>query len=240
MGRQALLGLTLLVSVFGGAGCDKETVVAPSLVVSCAATPATGPAPLAVTFALNVGGAQGAFTVAIDYGDGAQGSDPGRSHSYLNAGSYNAAFTVTTPSQSARCSAAVTVGPGSGLGPSPTPSPSPTENGPPEPTFRTEPEAVGGVLVSGQAPLTVHFDMCRTADPDGDRLYFEMDLDGNGSFEFRGATGVDCRHERVYVAGTHAPRVCVSDIECPWWPSCEGVGRLHSPRCRTYSVVATP
>lgn len=238
MGRRACLVVVLGVAL--GGACKKETVVAPALVAACSASPATGSAPLLVAFRLDVEGAEGQFDVAIDYGDGTQGSDPARSHTYTSTGSYNAAFAVRTASQSARCTAAVTVTPGAAATPTPAPSPAQTENSPPMPTFRTEPVAVGGTTISGPAPLTVAFDMCRTVDPDDDRLYFEMDLDGDGRFEYHGATGVDCRHSRTYAAGTYAPLVCVTDVACPYWPSCEGTGRLHGPRCRSYVVSSRP
>jgi hypothetical protein len=237
MFRRVYLSVALGAAL-GVAGCDKETLVAPALVAACSATPSTGPAPLVVTFRLDVAGAEGNFNTAVDYGDGTQGTDPGRAHTYTSPGSYNAVFSVTTASQSARCTAGVTATPGTT--PTPTPSPSPAQNSPPEPTFRTEPAAVGGVAISGRAPLTVSFDLCRTVDPDGDRLYFQMDLDGDGAFEYHGATGTDCRHDRTYSAGTVTPLVCVTDVACPFWPSCEGTGRLHSPLCRAYSVTALP
>jgi hypothetical protein len=237
MHRRVTLMLALAAAL-GVVACDEETVVAPALVASCSATPPGGPAPLVVTFRLDVAGAAGSFGAAIDYGDGTQGTDPGRPHTYLSSGSYNAVFSLTTASQSARCTVGVTVTPGAT--PTPSPSPSSGQNAPPEPTFRTEPAAVGGVVISGQAPLTVSFDLCRTSDPDGDRLYFQMDLDGDGAFEYRGATGADCRHDRTYLAGSYTPLVCVTDVACPFWPSCEGTGRLHSPLCRAYSVTARP
>ena len=238
MGRRALLVLILGGSLCGGTACDKKSVIAPSLVASCSAQPASGQAPLAVTFALNVAGAEGTFSVAIDYGDGTQGSEASQSHTYGTAGAYNAVFSVATVSQSARCTTTVVVSPGTG--PTPSPSPTPAQNRPPEPSYRTEPAAIGGVVISGAAPLEIHFDMCRTVDPDGDRLFFEMDLNGDGVFEYHGPTGVDCRHIQVYPAGTYAPKLCVSDVACDFWPICDGAGRLHPRLCRTYSVTASP
>ena len=229
--RWLFLVLGCLVAA-GGARCREETVVtAPTLAAECAATPSSGPAPLTVVFTLNVAGAQGAFSVAVDYGDGTRGDDASRPQAYSAAGAYSAAFTVTTASQSARCSVLVTV-----AAPAPTPPP---PNRPPEPVFRTVPTATGSTL-SGKAPLEVNFDMCNTADPDKDALYFKMDLDGDGVFEYHGPTGADCRHRHTYATGTYAPKVCVTDVDCSTWPACEGLPPLHSFQCRSYSVVANP
>jgi hypothetical protein len=82
--------------------------------------------------------------------------------------------------------------------------------------------------------------MCRTVDPDGDRLRFEMDLDGNGTFEYQGSTGVDCRHEATYGAGTHLATICVTDVDCDTWPACFGNATFHPRQCRSYSIVVSP
>ena len=88
--RGALLGLAL------AAGCGKESPVTPTaLATSCSATPASGAAPLAVSFNVNVSGAQGALTVQIQYGDGQTGTDVGARHTYTSPGTYTATFTAT-------------------------------------------------------------------------------------------------------------------------------------------------
>jgi hypothetical protein len=232
------LGLILAVAVplvTAGLGCEKSTTTtAPTLTADCAANPSSGTAPLSVTFVLNVSGAQGSFSVAIAYGDGASGTDPDQPHRYTAAGSYTASFTVVTDTQSARCSAPVTV-----AAPQPTPTPTPGPNQPPQPVFKTTP-AANGSTISGTAPLVVNFNLCQTADPDGDPLRFRMDLDGNGAFEYEGSTGVDCRHPATYGAGTHDATICVTDIVCPSWPVCAGYPTLHPFQCRSYSIVVTP
>ncbi len=221
-----------LILCLGAATCSKDTTVtAPTLTAHCGASPSSGGAPLTVVFTLDVAGAQGAFSVAIDYGDGTQGSDPGRPHVYTAPGAYSASFTVTTASQSARCSTPIAA-----AAPSPPP---PRPNQPPAPFYKTVPGA-SRTTITGQAPLTVHFNMCRSTDADGDTLYYRMDLDGNGTFEFHGATGADCRHEATYAAGTHTATICVTDVDCSTWPACEGLPPLHPFQCRTYSVVAAP
>lgn len=96
--RLGIAGLGLAVLA-----CDKESVVAPSLSVTCGASPSSGRAPLAVNFSLNVAGAQGGTTVRINYGDGASGTEVSAPHTYSSAGSYTASFNVSTPTQSALC-----------------------------------------------------------------------------------------------------------------------------------------
>src|SRR6266542_3835825 len=57
-------------------GCRGDTLVAPKLEATCAANPASGVAPLLVTFNLSVAGAEGPFTVGVNYGDGIAGPLP--------------------------------------------------------------------------------------------------------------------------------------------------------------------
>lgn len=230
--HRALAFLSVLASV--GQGCTKNTVTAPTLSATCAASPASGPAPLRVTFTLDVAGAQGSFSVAIDYGDGTTGSGPAQAHVYSTGGSFSPALTVTTPTQSARCSTLVTVAP-----PQPTPTPAPAANQPPDAVFFTNPGAPGSTI-TGQAPFDVEFNMCRTTDPEHDPLRFEMDLDGNGSFEYQGSTGADCRHTATYAAGSHTVTLCVTDVDCNTWPACFGNATLHPLQCRSYLVVVSP
>jgi len=115
--------------------CDEEqNVAAPTLSSTCEARPASGPAPLAVSFLVNVSGAEGPITVSISYGDGTSGTNPDAPHSYAAAGSYNAAFDIRTQTQSARCTAAVSVSGGSNPA---------SGNQPPNAVFKSTPAAVG-------------------------------------------------------------------------------------------------
>jgi hypothetical protein len=82
--------------------------------------------------------------------------------------------------------------------------------------------------------------MCQSVEPDGDRMYFKMDLDGDGSFEFNGASGADCRHSATYAVGTRSATICVTDVDCPSWPLCDGLPPLHPFQCRSYTVIARP
>ena len=70
-------------------GCDEKTTSepTPALSVTCAANPASGRAPLSVGFTVNVSGAQGAFSIGINYGDGTTGSSVASPHTYATAGS---------------------------------------------------------------------------------------------------------------------------------------------------------
>jgi PKD repeat protein len=216
--------LLLLLIAVGPACKHEENVTAPTLSATCSAQPASGPAPLAVSFLVGVSGAQGTFNVAVSYGDGATGTDPRAVHTYATSGNFIASFVVTTPTQSAACSTAVAVGPGG--------SPPPGDNQPPKPVFKTSPLANHGTI-TGTAPLSIRFNMCLTADPEGDPLYFTMDFNGDGKVDQGGTTGGNCRRDHVYVAGTWTAYNCVRDIE-------PGGKALHDDQCATYTVVANP
>lgn len=222
-GRLGLVALTLWLPA-----CGSGTVVAPSLTATCGASPSSGQAPLVVSFSLNVAGAEGAIGVRIDYGDGASGAEIGAPHTYVNAGSYTASFAVSTPTQSALCSTPVRVD-----APPPPPTPTPTPTGPnqaPTAVFNTNPVPDASGRFAGTPTLTISFNMCRSSDPEGDPLFFRMDLDGDGRFEEEGTTGADCRHSHDYdVAGTYVPRVCVTDLNRSRTPA-------HPYQCRDYVV----
>jgi hypothetical protein len=209
-------------------GCEKQTPATPTLTATCSATPSSGPAPLVVNFTLNVSGGEGALTTRINYGDGAAGTDVTAPHSYASPGTYTASITATTPTQTALCSLTVRVDPP----PSPAPSPTPVSgpNQPPSVVFRTTPAAGPGDTFLGDRSLTIQFNLCQSSDPDGDRLNFRMDLDGDGSFEVDGPTGADCRRSRVYPRGTvAAPRLCATDLLSSLAPA-------HPYQCKSYSV----
>ncbi len=234
MASRFRLVVLLAVGAAGGLGCNEGRVTELALTIRCAASPASGMAPLTVAFGLDIANALGAVSVAIQYGDGTQGSDPGARHVYTAAGDYMASITVSAGLETARCSVPISVAPG----PAPTPTPR-VANRPPDAGFRTTPTSIGSAI-TGTAPFRVDFNMCTTVDPDGDRLYFRMDLDGDGAFEFHGSTGVDCRHSATYPVGTRTATQCVTDVDCPSWPLCEGIAPLHSFQCRSYTVTAVP
>jgi PKD repeat protein len=207
--------------------------VAPSLSTNCSANPASGPAPLTVSFSLNVVGAQGGLGVRINYGDGAAGTEISAPHTYGDAGSYTASFNVSTPTQSALCSATVRVD----AAPAPTPSPTPAPgavNQAPSAVFNTNPDPDSSDVFVGVPTLTIAFNMCRSTDPDGDPLNFRMDLDGDGVFEVDGPTGADCRRSHDYDRfGIFVARVCVTDLLPSRSPA-------HPYQCRNYVVRLDP
>ena len=179
-----------------------------------------------MSFNLAVAGASGPLAVTVEYGDGTSGTNPDAVHSYAAAGLFTAAFTVNAGGQTARCSATVSV----------VASTVPTTliaNTPPVAVFRTTPDAEPNGKITGAAPLVVRFNMCPTGDPDGDRLLFTMDFDGNGRNEVEGTSGAACRRDsNPYGSGTHFPRICVTDIDAEDQP-------LHAFQCRSYRVVVS-
>lgn len=236
MPRRTRFAIAVVLAAGSGPAClqDTTTQATAPLAVGCSANPTAGPAPLTVAFGLDVANALGAITVAIQYGDGTPGTDPDVRHVYGVAGDYMASFTVTAGIETARCSVPISVAPA----PAPTPTPR-AANQPPVPEFRTTP-ATSGSSLTGTAPFRVEFNLCRTVDADGDALYYTMDLDGDGGFEFHGATGVDCRHAATYAVGTRTATVCVTDKDCPSWPLCDDYAPLHPFQCRSYTVTAVP
>jgi len=209
-------------------GCTRQTTVAPTLAVTCSPTPPSGPAPLLVSFNVNVAGAQGSFSVAINYGDGTSGTDLAAAHTYTDPGTYTATFTVRSATQSALCTSAVSVG-----APAPTPTPPPAQNQPPAPVFKTTPAAGAGDLITGTAPFSVRYNLCDSSDPEQDVLYFSMDFEGDGVFDTGGTTGAHCRRTFSYPAGSFQPRVCVTDLGPDHVPS-------HPYQCKRYTVRSVP
>src|SRR5512143_1092730 len=135
--------------------CDHQTTAPTAmLAIQCAAVPAGGAAPLSVAFTLDVQNAPGALTFDISYGDGARSGDPDARHVYSAAGEYVASITLSSGTQTARCSVPISVS---------TPTPAPTgDNAWPNASFRTTPVAAGATI-TGRAPLTVQFNMCRSS-----------------------------------------------------------------------------
>jgi hypothetical protein len=226
MARQSIVaGVVGALLALSGPACQKgDTVTAPALTATCEARPASGLVPLTVTFLLSVSGAEGPFSVSVSYGDGATGTNPDAPHTYAS-GVFTAAFTVATATQSARCATTVTVLP------STVPSP-PAGNQAPTAVFKSTPDAVGSTI-SGTAPFSVRFNMCASSDPEGDRIFFFHDFDGNGTIDWGGLTGAHCRADHVYAAGTWKARNCLHDIDA-------NNEALHNDQCKTYTVVVTP
>jgi PKD domain len=220
MRRGLVFGIALAL-----AACE-ETTTAPTLSATCSANPSTGPAPLAVSFNLAVAGATGTPQVSVDYGDGSTGTNPDVVHRYASVGLFTAAFTVSASGQTARCAATVTVV-------ASTVPTIPIGNTPPTAVFRTTPDAVPGDQITGASPLVVRFNMCPSADPDGDRLLFTMDFNGDGRNEVEGTSGANCRRDSTpYLTGAHTAHVCVTDMDDAGRPR-------HGFQCRTYRIVVS-
>jgi len=222
--RPAVASLAGLVALLAPA-CE-ESSTGPTLSATCTANPSSGLVPLTVSFNLSVAGGQAPLQIDVDYGDGSHGTNPDVVHTYQNAGLYTAAFTVSSHGQTARC--ATTIGAATSTFPT-----LPILNLPPNAVFRTTPAAGPGGQITGPAPLVVRFNMCPTGDPDGDKLLFTMDFNGDGRNEVEGSSGGACRHDSdPYPAGTWSPRICVTDLGPDGKP-------LHPFQCATYRVTAS-
>jgi PKD domain-containing protein len=81
------------------------------------------------------------------------------------------------------------------------PPPPPVGNQPPVPEFKVTP-----FPTRGPAPLEVNFNLCPTADPDGDRIVFFFDF-GDGT----SAQGPPCRQQNTYHHGRFTANMCVWD-----------------------------
>lgn len=227
MGALRSLRIVLAAAVGLALGsCHGDTLVGPRLEATCSANPATGPAPLLVAFNLGVSGAEGSFTVAVAYGDGASGTEPDRTHTFVAPGVYTASFTVSTATQSARCASTVTAT-------TPPIVPVPLDDTPPKAVFETLPAAGPGDQIAGKAPLAVRFNMCGSSDVDREVLRWTMDFQGDGRNDVDGTTGAACRRTFTYAAGTYQPRICVTDLRA------DG-SNAHAFQCKSYMVTATP
>lgn len=212
-------------------GCnDKGTE--PNLTATCSASPASGSAPLAVAFTLNVGGVS-SFEVSINYGDGTSSNALNLAHVYQSAGGYTATFSVRAGERSASCSTAVNVTGPTTPTPSPSASPTPGVNSPPNAVYRTNPRPGPGDIFSGKAPFPIEFSMCASTDVDIDVLLWTMDFEGDGKLEVRGSTGGSCRRSNTYGAGNYRPEICVTDLDAAGKPR-------HDFQCKRYTVQITP
>jgi hypothetical protein len=227
--KSSYVGACLSIMLaLGFSSCeDDDNPAAGDLTVTCAAVPASGLAPLSVTFDFRVAGAEPGQNVAasVNYGDGTSSTDPYAGHTYLSAGSFPVAFSVTSGGRSASCNASVNVT-------APTGPAAPTGNQAPNAVFKTNPFANGG-NIQGKAPLEVKFNLCTTTDPDLDRLRFTMDFTNDGQLDVDGTTGADCRRGTTYQQGTYRARICVTDLDSGFVP-------IHPPQCENYTVNSTP
>ena len=83
MAGRTRLAVVLALAAAGGSGCPGHHHGAGAHAeIHCSANPTSGAAPLTVAFGLDVAGALGAVSVAIQYGDGTQGTNPDARHVY--------------------------------------------------------------------------------------------------------------------------------------------------------------
>ena len=85
------------------------TVTQTSITVTCDANPASGVAPLKVTFTVTATGGPSTYSYLWDFGDGATSTVQNPMHNYSSPGLYHAVVTVTSGSQTAQCQKDVSV-----------------------------------------------------------------------------------------------------------------------------------
>ena len=108
---------------------------------------------------------------------------------------------------------------------------------PPRIVFKVQPAPNADGIITGLSPFEVTFNLCTSEDPDGDRLLFTMDADGDGKVDESGTHGGNCRRTFTYTAATDdfvtlSPEVCVVDLDGAGVPQ-------RSPECRRYGVQVT-
>jgi hypothetical protein len=103
--------------------------------------------------------------------------------------------------------------------------------------FKTNPE---GSTLTGKAPFTVEFNMCRTVDPGRRPAALQDGSRRESTFEFLGSSGRTAGIRRSTPQGTVTATQCVTDVNCPSWPLCNDYPPLHPYRCRSYTVTAVP
>lgn len=104
----------------------------------------------------------------------------------------------------------------------------------PQVVFKVQPAPNADRLIAGNTPFDVEFNACRSVDPEGDRLLFTIDADGDGRLEESGTHGGNCRLTFTYTAEQGqlrnlSPTICVVDLDAAGQPQ-------RSPECRTYAV----
>ncbi|MEW6051131.1 MAG: PKD domain-containing protein [Candidatus Zixiibacteriota bacterium] len=102
---------TLTVGDAASGNCSKNvtiTVTGTALNCTASASPASGPAPLAVSFTGGATGGQQPYSYAWNFGDGGTSTLQSPSHTYQSAGSYTATVTVTD-SRNATCQKSVAI-----------------------------------------------------------------------------------------------------------------------------------
>jgi PKD repeat protein len=177
---------------------NAKANVPPTAVLKSSPTPATGKAPLMVTFdgsgSSDSDGSIASWT--LDFGDGSgdasgSGTPPSNtSHTYSSPGTYTATLTVTDD-QGATGTATVSV--------------KAKANVPPTAVLKSSPSPA-----TGNAPLNVTFDGSGSSDPDGSIASWTLDFgDGSGVAAGSGVPPSSLPH--AYSAGTYTAVLTVTD-----------------------------
>lgn len=87
-------------------------------------------------------------------------------------------------------------------------------------------------------PLLIEFNVCRTADPESDRLFFSMDADADNRLDEAGTHGGTCRQTFAYFADIGETKeteatICVVDLDAA------GLPRRTPPECRKYRIFVS-
>jgi hypothetical protein len=221
MNRNTGIRLACLAALLLPACDEEQNPTAPALSSTCEARPASGPAPLAVSFLLNVSGRQGPTTVAINYGDGQTGTNPDTPHSYAAAGSYTASFdSHARQTQSARCTAPVSV--------SWRHEPRRAGTSPPNAVFKSTPAATGRpsrARARSTSPST-----CARAATRGRPALLPRGLRRRREVRLRWPHGGNCRSNHVYTTGNYTAEMCLYDRD-------KNGKALHDDICKTYLIV---
>ena len=104
----------------------------------------------------------------------------------------------------------------------------------PRVVFKVFPPPNANGIIAGGSPFDVTFNVCRSEDPDGDRLFYTIDADGDGRIDQSGIHGGTCRETFTYIARQGEFRrlsaeVCVVDLDSAGDPQ-------RAPQCRQYAV----
>jgi hypothetical protein len=104
----------------------------------------------------------------------------------------------------------------------------------PRVVFKVFPSPNANGIIAGGSPFDVTFNVCRSEDPDGDRLFYTIDADGDGRIDESGIHGGNCRATFTYTAALDEFRkvtaeVCVVDLDGAGEPQ-------RASTCRQYAV----
>jgi len=156
----ATLTVTDSASTNASATVDISVSANPPIRQTIIASPTSGPAPLTVNFTANANGGTPPYTYNWNFGDGQSSTEQNVSHTYVAAGTYVAALTVTD-SLGTTTNGSVTI--------------IVRSNNPSDPIA-----LFSGSPSQGLLPLPVNFDASASYDPDGTISGYEWDF-GDGT-----------------------------------------------------------